>query len=130
MERQLSSRCKESLRRDTIGGLHRRYGYFFFPIFVEKVKERWVAAVVEAEAAEEVVVGDEATPALADEGGSREGMRRRISERRSSSSSSVTAKVSAYRTRYVPAKRLFVDRGVSSRCFLHLPFLFNSHFGS
>ena len=41
----------------------------------EEPEQRWVAAVVAAEAAEEAGVGGEAAPALADEGRAREGGR-------------------------------------------------------
>ena len=63
----------EGVVRDTIRGLHGWYEQDLVEITVEETKEGRVAAVVEAEAAEESRVGDEAAPALADEGGAWKG---------------------------------------------------------
>ena len=76
----------ESPDRDTIGGLQSRYEReaWAFRIRVEETEVGRVAAVVEAEAAEEAEVGDEVEPSLADGGGCG-GRGRRISESRLSS---------------------------------------------
>jgi hypothetical protein len=63
---------REAQLRDTIRSPQSRYeGKAHGSI--EKTEEGWVPAVVEAKAAAELGVGDEAAPALADEGDSREG---------------------------------------------------------
>ena len=57
---------------DTVGGLQSRCKGNSSHILEEQTKERWIEMVVGAEAAAEASVGDEAEPALADEGGARE----------------------------------------------------------
>jgi hypothetical protein len=56
---------------NTVGGLQSRYEGQIFRSF-EETEEWQVAAVVEAEAAGEAGVGDEASPSLADGGGAGE----------------------------------------------------------
>jgi hypothetical protein len=66
----------EAPGRDAIGGLQGRTEGTT-SVLVEESEEGRIAAVPEAEAAEEAGVGDEAAPALADGGGPREGRRLR-----------------------------------------------------
>jgi hypothetical protein len=66
----------EAPGRDAIGGLQGRKEGTTSVLF-EEAEEGRIAAVPEAEAAEEAGVGDEAAPALADGGGPREGRRLR-----------------------------------------------------
>ena len=66
----------EAAGRDTIGGLQGRSEGVVIPV-EEETEEGRVTAVVDAEAAEEGGVGDEAAPALADGGGAGEGGRLR-----------------------------------------------------
>ena len=66
----------EAPGRDTIGGLQSRLEGIT-PIPIEETEEGRLAAVAEAEAAEEAGVGDEAAPALADGRGAGEGRRLR-----------------------------------------------------
>jgi hypothetical protein len=71
-----AGRQREASGVDTVGGLQGGHEGQTFRSFEET--EQWrVAAVVEAEAAEEAGVGDEASPALADGGGAGEGRRLR-----------------------------------------------------
>jgi hypothetical protein len=63
----------EAGARDTIGRIHDRNKQELVEILFEETKEGRVSAVVEAESVEEPRVGDEAAPALADEGDAGEG---------------------------------------------------------
>jgi hypothetical protein len=72
----------EACKWHTIGGLHGRYEREATIFFDKETEEGGVAAVVEAKAADESGVGDEAAPLLADEGGVLEGgrLRRKVEE--------------------------------------------------
>jgi hypothetical protein len=67
----------EAVARDTVGGIHGGLEGQVVESCDEAAEEGWAAAVVEAEAAEESAVGEEAAPAAADEGGAGEGGRLR-----------------------------------------------------
>lgn len=68
---------EEAFARDEVGRVRSGHEADVAKVSVEKAEQGRVSAVVEADAAGEAGVGDEAAPAVADKGGAREGGRLR-----------------------------------------------------